>query len=266
MSPTRAEVEEQNREFLHMAEYYARSFDAGEYFIEGYIALAYCGVQNLTFNTAALIRPISSETEMAASIEIATRYFQQKEADWTFIVCDAYVPEALQRLVPGLFAEAGLEWFWGNTGMVCTALATPTRILPVLEYRPADDEETRNVLADINARAYGVDRHWFTEVILNPRIWTDRHRAYIGYVRGRPVVTAVIYRGETAVGLYWVATEPDAQGAGYAEAAMRYALGESRDLWGIPRVLLQATDRGVSLYERMGFRRIVRFEFYTDED
>ena len=261
-----AELEEQNREFLQICQYYAGAFAEGEYMVQGNVALAYCGVRNLTFNTAALVEQVSSEEQLQSSVRTAASYFDSKQADWAFLVCDAYVPASVRDSVPVLFARSRMEWFWGVTGMVCSEVAAPTRMLPTLDYRTVDTDQTRNTVVEINARAYGVEREWFSEVILNPRLWTDRHRAYIGYAGGRPVVTVAIDRGNSAVGVYWVATEPDAQGAGYAEAAVRYALEEARTAWGLERSILQASDRGLPLYARMGFRPVTRFDYYTDED
>lgn len=263
MSIIASEVEEQNREFLHLCDYYA-SVLGGEYAVRDNVALACCGVRNLTFNTAALVGPVASEEEMSAALKMAVQYFEKRGTEWSFVLCEAYIPGELRPALPLVFTEHRLDWFWGVTGMVTDALTEPVRSLPQLAFREVEDESTAFAVVDINARAYGIDREYFTDVLMNPKLWTDRHLGYVGYLDGRHVVTSVVYRGESAIGLYWVATEPELQGAGYAEAAMRHALGHARTLWGVDRIVLQSTKRGLRLYERMGFRQVTRFEYYSE--
>jgi GNAT superfamily N-acetyltransferase len=257
-----SEVDEQNREFLHLCEYYAAVL-GGEYGIHGNVALACCGVRNLTFNTAALAGVVASEEEITQAINTSMGYFEQRGTDWSFVLCDAYVPEDIRAALPLILTEHRLDWFWAVTGMVTDGLGEPSRVLPPLVYRQVDDEVTAFAVVDINARAYGIDREFFTDVLMNPKLWTDRHLGYVGFVDDRPVVTAVVYRGESAIGLYWVATEPELQRTGYAEAAMRHAVAQARTTWGMDRTILQSTQKGLPLYQRMGFRHVTRFDYYS---
>ena len=54
--------------------------------------------------------------------------------------------------------------------------------------------------------------------------------------------------------VYLVATEPDAQGQGYAATVMRHAMDRGRERFGLPLLTLHATEDGKSTYEKMGFK------------
>jgi GNAT superfamily N-acetyltransferase len=62
-----------------------------------------------------------------------------------------------------------------------------------------------------------------------------------------------------------VATSPDHQRKGYAEAVMRRALDEAREAWGVRRTVLHATAAGQPIYRRMGYADTVRFDAFAGE-
>jgi GNAT superfamily N-acetyltransferase len=82
---------------------------------------------------------------------------------------------------------------------------------------------------------------------------------YVGWAEGRAVSTAATFARPAAVAVYWVATLPEYQGRGYAEALVRYALAQT----GRARTLLQASPAGYPLYERMGYRPVTKFTYYA---
>jgi ribosomal protein S18 acetylase RimI-like enzyme len=75
-------------------------------------------------------------------------------------------------------------------------------------------------------------------------------------------VAAILYAAG-ALGVYAVATAPGHGRRGYAEALLRHALAESRQRWGKRRMVLQATQQGLSLYRRMGFAGAGGFLVYS---
>jgi len=62
-----------------------------------------------------------------------------------------------------------------------------------------------------------------------------------------------------------VATQPDHQRKGYAEAVMRQALLEARKAWGERRTVLHATAAGQPVYRRMGYADTIRFDAFIGE-
>ncbi len=87
--------------------------------------------------------------------------------------------------------------------------------------------------------------------------------AWVGYSDGEPVSTAATVAGSGAVGVYNVATLPGHQRHGYAEAIMRHAIAFAHRGSDCSRTILQSSPQGLSLYERMGFRKVTRVEVYS---
>ncbi len=83
----------------------------------------------------------------------------------------------------------------------------------------------------------------------------ERFRVWVGRVEGRAVTTATAYIADGFVGIYAVATAPDARGHGYAEAVTWAATICRPEL----PATLQASSMGRPIYERMGYRTVAEF-------
>jgi ribosomal protein S18 acetylase RimI-like enzyme len=82
-------------------------------------------------------------------------------------------------------------------------------------------------------------------------------RGYLGTVDGRSVATAMSMRTADTVGIYSVATLPEARGRGYGTALTWMTLADVDP--GVQAAVLQASPMGRSVYERMGFRLVREF-------
>ena len=87
-------------------------------------------------------------------------------------------------------------------------------------------------------------------------------RAWVATKDGLAVAKAVTHRAAGAVGLYGVATKPEARGLGLARAICTHALLESMTDDGEIAVL-HATPMARSLYLSMGFREVAPFKVYA---
>ena len=86
---------------------------------------------------------------------------------------------------------------------------------------------------------------------------------YVGYADGHPVTTGMGVRTGSTIGLYTISTIPEARGRGYATAmTKRIAADGARD--GCDVAILQASDMGFSIYERLGYRTVVEYMGYVD--
>jgi GNAT superfamily N-acetyltransferase len=122
-----------------------------------------------------------------------------------------------------------------------------------LEILEATDASTvREAAALINE---SFDAQSEPEQLLTPDVLDDEFRTWVGRVDGRAVTTATAYTGEGFVGLYSVATTPDARGHGYGEAVTWAATLCRPEL----PATLQASPMGRPIYERMGYRTIAEF-------
>jgi GNAT superfamily N-acetyltransferase len=89
----------------------------------------------------------------------------------------------------------------------------------------------------------------------------ERARVWVGYVDGRPVASSLAYASDGVVGVFCVATTPDARGRGYGEALTWAAVMSHPSR---PAVL-QASEMGAPVYTRMGFRDAHRFTVWEGE-
>jgi GNAT superfamily N-acetyltransferase len=81
----------------------------------------------------------------------------------------------------------------------------------------------------------------------------EHRRLYIGYLRGQPVVTALVFLGAGVAGLYAVVTLPEARRQGIGHAMTLRALLDARAL-GYRIGTLHASSMGFGMYAGLGFQ------------
>lgn len=84
---------------------------------------------------------------------------------------------------------------------------------------------------------------------------------YLGLLDGRPVATSRISIGGGVAGLYAVATLPDVRRRGFGRAMTLVALEAGRAL-GYRIGVLQASEDGLPVYRRLGFRTMFDYAVY----
>jgi GNAT superfamily N-acetyltransferase len=84
---------------------------------------------------------------------------------------------------------------------------------------------------------------------------------YIGYADGAPVVSGLGWRTGRTIGVYAIATIPTARRRGYG-AAMTARVVTDGLATGCDLAVLQASELGRPIYERLGFRVGVRYTAY----
>lgn len=78
---------------------------------------------------------------------------------------------------------------------------------------------------------------------------------YLGHFDGEAVVTSSVFYGAGVAGVQFVATAPHARRKGFGALATLYPLAEARAS-GYRAAILQSSEMGVSVYARIGFRRV----------
>jgi GNAT superfamily N-acetyltransferase len=81
---------------------------------------------------------------------------------------------------------------------------------------------------------------------------------YVGHADGAPVVSGLGWRTGRTVGVYSIATVESARRRGYG-AAMTARVVADGVVAGCDVAALQASEMGRSIYERLGFRTVVRY-------
>lgn len=86
---------------------------------------------------------------------------------------------------------------------------------------------------------------------------------YVGYTDGEPVTSGLGVRTGQTIGVYNVATVPSARRRGYG-AAMTARIADDGVSAGCDVAILQASEMGRPIYERLGYRTVVEYMGYVD--
>lgn len=227
------------------------------------VSLIFCGLNYAAFNAALLAEPIDSDlSALDRVIDISSKQFDSRNVRWTCWVCDDFLGHALRRDSSRIFSRHGLRPLTDAPGMYAERLLPPRRPMPALEIQPVNDDRTRGAFAQIMSVAFDIPYSVCVAIYGAERAWMGELRGYVGFVKQRPVTTAAAIVTGDVIGLYSVATVPEHRRLGYAEAIMRQIVDDARRSAGIERTVLQATQSGFRLYERMGYRSVTNFNVY----
>ncbi len=246
--------------------HFARARKGGEVTeLEG-VSIASCGIDFYMFNAAFFSSPVApAGNELERRIDTAARHFASRDCRWAFWAAESKLEACTLHQVRSAFRGQSLHPAFRHPGMACDALAPlqPARPLPNLEFRPVAGRPSRLAFSHVNAVAFHLPFHWCAELYDVDEIWNRDFTGCLGCVDGEPVCTAATLVASGAVGLYSVATLPGHERKGYGEAITRHAVERARASSGFTRLILQATDAGLALYRRLGYRTVTHFGIYS---
>jgi GNAT superfamily N-acetyltransferase len=88
---------------------------------------------------------------------------------------------------------------------------------------------------------------------------------YVGYSDGTPVTTGIGIRTGRTIGVYNVATIEAARRRGLGSLMTARIASDGRAS-GCDVAILQASEMGLSVYERLGYRTVVEYDSYVEPD
>jgi GNAT superfamily N-acetyltransferase len=226
------------------------------------VFIAHAGVAFQMFNAAFLSAPVRNEIELARRIAQASVFFETRQVQWSFWVCEGWLAPPLERKARTIFQRHGMRYVVEMPGMIAEWLTPPVRPLPTIEVRRVSGTALRRVFCELGSACFHVPPAWFREVFDTAGIWRD-FAGYVAFAGKEAVSTAAVVVSPAAIGVYNVATLPGRQRRGYGEAVMRYAIERARDEHGLVRSILQSTPQGLTLYERMGYSRVTKVTVYA---
>jgi GNAT superfamily N-acetyltransferase len=168
-----------------------------------------------------------------------------------------------EAVAPGLAeacAEAGLTEHWQMPLMVLDPIPEHGQEEPLPDGFEVVVVDEHNVAAygDVLAGAFGMPRD-LVDLVLGPDlVRIPGFTGFLGLLDGRPVASSGVYESEDTAGVYNVGTLEAARGRGIG-AAITWAAARHGLATGRRRSVLQASQMGEPVYERMGYVTPARY-------
>jgi GNAT superfamily N-acetyltransferase len=147
--------------------------------------------------------------------------------------------------------------------MEAVALREPAHPLPSPEIRPVADAATRADFNHLMSVAFGVPFSISRQIYDSESTWRAGMKGHVAYLDGAPVATTATVAAAGVIGVYAVATLPEHRRRGFGEVVMRHALECARGETGLTRSVLQSSDAGYSLYQKMGYRTVATYSVFA---
>lgn len=164
-------------------------------------------------------------------------------------------------------AAHGLTSHGGGAGMAIDLqeMNEDVPFPPGLEIVEVKDNDTLMTWCRVTCAGFGIPEpavpslyEWFKTDIE----YRQPMKFYLGRLEGKPVATSMYFLGEGVVGIYFVATLPEARNRGIGFTITQQPLLEGREM-GYRVGILQASKMGEPVYRRMGFRVYSTVQSYT---
>jgi GNAT superfamily N-acetyltransferase len=141
--------------------------------------------------------------------------------------------------------------------------AEPPVDRPGFEIRQASDHA--GIEDHIRTGAVGFDmaEDLIRAIVVPTLLDHDDVAVYVGYADGEPVATGLGFRTGSTIGVYNIATVASSRGRGYGAAMTRRVIADGVAA-GCDVAILQSSEMGFPIYERLGFRTVVEYMGYVE--
>lgn len=228
----------------------------------GGVALIATGLPFRLFNQVIVESDEASPGAIAAAVATTRDRGDQFIVSLRATTDDRFVPLMAEL---GLVAAGAGPWMPGLAfqPLPPVGAARDAASAPGLEIRPVVDPPGIEDHVRAAAGGFGLPIA-FLEAIMNTSLArTPGATVYVGYADGLPVTSGLGVRTGDTIGVYNIATVERARRRGYG-AAMTMRIVADGAAEGCDVAVLQATDMGRPIYERLGFRTVVEYHGYVD--
>jgi GNAT superfamily N-acetyltransferase len=132
-----------------------------------------------------------------------------------------------------------------------------------LEIRRITDRAGLDDHIRVGAAGFGMPEALLRTLMGEPLPVDHPVAIYVGYADGRPVTSGLGARTGRTMGIYNIATIPDARQRGFGTAMTDRIALDGRAL-GSDVAVLQASEMGRPIYERLGYRTVIEYVGYID--
>jgi ribosomal protein S18 acetylase RimI-like enzyme len=205
------------------------------------------------------------EQDADAHIEAIRERLVQRNLFALWLVTPSSGPGSLeQRLVDHSFS---FYRYWSSMAMCTKAL--PTLDMPRgLKITEVMSDDVLKIWASLMVKNFEIDediagsyRSYFTDIGAGER---NIRRYYIGHIDEVPVATASLFYGTGAAGIYYISTLKGYESKGIGTAMTCHVVREARNS-GYEIAVLNASDQGVSMYKRIGFKEYYWTKIFQSE-
>lgn len=138
----------------------------------------------------------------------------------------------------------------------------------LIHIKPIENFEIKCVTSnsDINDWCYIAEQSLLKKNRIDKMIFQNLAKSelvenYIGYEKGKPVAISMLFKDEEYAGIYFVGTLPDHERKGYGTSVTQYAMQKGLER-GCKEAILQATQAGEPVYDKIGFDNRGRIELF----
>lgn len=152
------------------------------------------------------------------------------------------------------------------TGMVASPIDSDlirSHGAPGLDIRRVTDAAGIHVHRDVSTAGFGSDPAVARGTACPALLDRPECALYLGYQGDAPVVSGLGWRTGRTIGVFSIATIESARRRGYGAAMTAHVIADGVAA-GCDVAALQASEMGRPIYERLGFRIVVRYTAYTD--
>ena len=228
----------------------------------GAVDYIFSGLPIPFFNAALVTARNVSASALQTGARQACEWAAPRSVPWMFIVTH-------EALAPGVDAASvldscGLTPMLPMTGMRAQRLVPATRVPDGLLLEVPCEDDSCAAVFDVNAAAYGVSLDACKPTHGKAAFWKS-HVPALGRMNGAPVASAAVFMVDGCRYVALVATMPEQQRRGYAEAVMRHALDVAAATHGEKPTFLHATDAGRPVYTRMGYEPVASHTAFIEK-
>lgn len=131
------------------------------------------------------------------------------------------------------------------------------------EIRQASDDAGIEDHIRTGAAGFDMAEDLIRAIVVPTLLDQDDVAVYVGYADGAPVATGLGFRTGSTIGVYNIATVEGSRGRGYGAAMTRRVIADGVAA-GCDVAILQSSEMGFPIYERLGFRTVVEYMGYVE--
>lgn len=208
-----------------------------------------------------IIGPRFRSDAVSERVEVAMSYFQSARIPMCWVLGPSSAPPELEEYLSG----HGFTLEQITSGMAIDLSKVDPEPLPAgLVIRPVKDMGSLRDFIEISAMSFELPddtREGWAKISSKLHGEPDVHM-FLGVLNGIPVSTSLVVLHDHVAGIYMVATLVRERGKGIGSAMTREPLLFAKDA-GRHVAVLEASEIGLSVYERLGFSKLFEFRSLT---